>query len=172
MSFLPETVRLSLRELTAEDAAFILQLLNTEGWLKYIGDRKVHTMKQAVRYITEGPVASYQAHGFGLWAVISKAEQKPVGICGLIKRDNLAHPDLGFAFLPEHMGKGFALESAEMVIRHAFEQIKLQQVLAITLPENEACIKLLQRVGFLSDGSEQWPPTGEILLRFRISAQR
>jgi len=104
------TERLVLRKFTVEDTAFIIELLNTEGWLKYIGNRNVKTTEQAKEYLQNGPMKSYEENGFGLALVQLKTNQKPIGMSGLIKRNYLEHPDIGFAFLPGYTGHGYAFE--------------------------------------------------------------
>src|SRR6187549_3768173 len=97
-----ETDRLSLREFVLDDAAFLLSLLNSPGWLKFIGDRGVHTIEDARKYIAERLVSSYRTFGFGFYVVTPKDEDIPIGMCGLVKRDTLEDVDIGFAFLPEY----------------------------------------------------------------------
>src|SRR5262245_1614772 len=142
-----ETERLILRGLNAKDAAFILALLNEPSFLRFIGDKKVRTIQDAEQYIQNGPVASYERHGFGLCLVELKESHTPIGICGLLKRDDLPDPDIGFAFLPDFWNKGFAFEAANAVLQDARERLKLPRILAIVNPDNEASIKLLQKLG-------------------------
>src|SRR5690349_18580516 len=99
-----ETDRLVLRQLSTDDDAFILELLNDPGWLRFIGDRGVRTLEDARRYILSGPVDMYERLGFGLYAVELKAGGSPIGMCGLLKRATLPEVDLGFAFLPRYAG--------------------------------------------------------------------
>ena len=94
------TGRLRLRWLDARDAAFVLELVNDPAWIRYIGDRNVRTLRDAERYIDDGPVDMYARLGFGLYLVELTQTGEPVGLCGLIKRDALEDVDLGFAFLP------------------------------------------------------------------------
>lgn len=143
-----ETERLILRGLTVADAEFILALLNEPSFLRYIGDKKVRTAQDAEQYILNGPVASYERHDFGLCLVELKETHTPIGICGLLKRDELPDPDIGFAFLPDFWNKGFAFEAAAAIMKDARERLKLQRILAITNQDNEASIKLLQKLGF------------------------
>src|SRR5713101_5466483 len=96
-----ETKRLSLRRLSVDDAEFILKLLNEASFIQNIGDKGVRTIDDARSYIRNGPVASYEKFGFGLWLVEMKASGVRAGICGLLKRDVLEHVDIGYAFLPE-----------------------------------------------------------------------
>ena len=146
-----ETERLSLRRLTVDDAEFILALLNEPSFLRYIGDKKVRNFDDARQYILNGPVASYERHGFGLNCVELRESHTPIGMCGLLKRDELPDPDIGFALLPDFWNKGFAFEAAEAVLKDARERLKIQRILAITSLDNDASIKLLQRLGFNFD---------------------
>lgn len=100
LSSLLETPRLRIRRLTLEDAPFVFELVNTPDFLRYIGDKQVRDLPGAERYLTEGPLASYDRHGFGLYVVVDGGTGSPMGFCGLVKRDTLEHPDLGYAFLP------------------------------------------------------------------------
>ncbi|HEU4934763.1 MAG TPA: GNAT family N-acetyltransferase [Pyrinomonadaceae bacterium] len=142
-----ETERLFLRGFDVADAEFILALLNEPSFLRYIGDKKVRTVEDAVQYILNGPVASYERNGFGLCLVELKETHTPIGMCGLLKREELSDPDIGFAFLPDFWNKGFAFEAATAVLKDARERLKLERVLAITNQDNEASIKLLQKLG-------------------------
>ena len=143
-----ETERLSLRQFIIEDAQFILTLLNEPSFLRYIGDKQVRNLEDARQYILNGPVASYERNGFGLYLVELKESYTPIGMCGFLKREELPDPDIGFAFLPEFWNKGFAFEAAAAMLADARERLKLHRILAITSLDNEASSKLLQRLGF------------------------
>lgn len=146
-----ETGRLVLREFTPGDAEFVLRLLNEPAFLRYIGDRGVHTLDDARRYISDGPVAGQARHGFGLMVVERKSDGAALGMCGVLKRDALPDPDLGFSFFPEYWSQGYALESARAVMRHAREALGLGRIVAITTPDNEPSIRLLGKLGFRFD---------------------
>jgi RimJ/RimL family protein N-acetyltransferase len=146
-----ETQRLLLREFTTDDAQFILTLLNEPSFLRYIGDKQVRDLEDARQYILNGPVASYERNGFGLYLVELRESHTPIAMCGLIKREELPDPDIGFAFLPDFWNKGFAFEAAVAVLREAHERFRLERILAITSLDNEASIKLLERLGFRFD---------------------
>src|SRR5215211_6090825 len=143
-----ETERLFLRVFTIDDAGFILTLLNEPSFLRYIGDKQVRELEHARQYILNGPVASYEQNGFGLCLVELRESHTPIGMCGLIKRAELPDPDIGFAFLPDFWNKGFAFEAATAVLRDARERLRLKRILAITSLDNDASIKLLERLGF------------------------
>jgi len=139
---------LRLREFTLDDTDFIIALLNSPGWLQYIGDRNVKTEEQAVNYLENGPLKSYRQHGFGLWLVESKADEKAIGMSGILKRDTLEHPDLGFAFLSPYQGKGYGYEIAREILLYANRQLVLFPISAISLADNVKSIRLLEKLGF------------------------
>ena len=142
--------RIRLRQLGEADAPFLLELLNDPDWLRYIGDRRVRTLDDARAYVRSGPMAMYARHGHGLWAVegLGAEPAEPQGICGLLKRDTLDDVDLGFAFLARHRGRGLALEAARLTMDYAREVLGLRRVVAITSLDNEASVRLLERLDF------------------------
>ena len=147
-----DTPRLRLRELSDGDAPFILELLTDRDFLANVGDRGVHDLDSARRYIREVPGASYRLHGFGLYLVERRADAVPLGICGLLRRDS--HPDveIGFAFVPRARGAGYALEAAEATMVLATGAFGLKKVVAITAPDNHASIRILERLGLNDRG--------------------
>ncbi|TVX88087.1 GNAT family N-acetyltransferase [Paenibacillus agilis] len=158
-----ETERLSIRRLTIEDAEFICRLLNNPSWLQFIGDKGVRTLEDARNYILNGPVAMYEQLGFGMYLTELKAEGIPIGICGLIKRDWLRDADVGYAFLPEFWGKGYAYEASSAVMEHGKNKIGLKCILGITSMDNERSIRLLEKLGMNSEGTVQSPGGDEEL---------
>lgn len=142
-----ETDRLSLRQLTHDDAEFILELLNDPSFIRNIGDRGVRSIEDAKRYIETGPVASYARHGFGLWLVRLKESGESIGMCGLIKRDTLEDVDIGYAFLPRFWSKGYAVESARAVRDYGRDVVGLKRLVAITDPANERSVRVLEKIG-------------------------
>jgi RimJ/RimL family protein N-acetyltransferase len=147
-----QTERLVLRWLADADAAFILELVNDPDWLRYIGDKGVRTLNDALNYIRTGPAAMYARHGHGLYLVELKGDAAPIGICGLIKRDTLADVDLGFACLPRYRGLGYAREAAAATLAYARGTLGLGRIVAITSPDNAASGRLLESVGMRLEG--------------------
>jgi RimJ/RimL family protein N-acetyltransferase len=147
------TSRVSLRELDFGDAEFILELLNEAGFIRYIGDKGVRTLADARDYILQGPMDSYARNGFGLYATCLRdvpagaPAGTPIGICGLVKRDGLTDPDVGFAFLSRYWSRGYAVESAAAVVAHATKVLNLARVVAITSPDNTQSIAVLEKIG-------------------------
>ena len=145
------TERLLLRKIDTSDAPFILRLLNEPSFLQFIGDKGVRSLDDARQYILNGPVASYQKHGFGLYLVTLESNNTPMGMCGLLKRESLHDVDIGFAFLPEFWNKGYALEAAGAVMIYGKDVLKLPRIVAITNKDNHASAKLLNRIGLRFD---------------------
>jgi RimJ/RimL family protein N-acetyltransferase len=142
-----ETDRLVLRQLSVDDAEFIVDLLNQPSFLRFIGDKGVRTLDDARKYILDGPVASYEKFGFGLYATELKGTRIPIGICGLLKRESLEDVDIGFAFLPQFWKQGYAFESASAVMAYTKDVLRLDRIVAITSPDNDASINVVEKLG-------------------------
>ena len=143
-----ETPRLRLRTFTTNDTDFIIELVNSPGWIQFIGDRNIRTTEQARAYLENGPIKSYHQNGYGLCLVERKNDNTPIGMCGILKRDTLENPDIGFAFLPLFNGQGYAFEIANATLQHAKIELKISVVSAITMTENAKSIRLLEKLGF------------------------
>ena len=142
-----ETDRLILSELKTKDAKFIHKLYNDQDFINYIGDKGIHSVQDALSFINTGPKQSYKNHGYGLYLVKLKDETS-IGVCGLIKRDDLDLPDIGFAILPDYRRMGFIYEASKAVIEDAKNRLHLDSLFAITTPDNNGSINLLKKLGF------------------------
>ncbi len=165
-SLVVKTERLAIHKLSLTDASFILELVNSPGWLRYIGDRNVHSLEDAEAYIQNGPLKSYHDNGFGLWKV--ECADKPIGMCGILKRPELDLPDLGFAFLPAYQGLGYAHEAAAGTLSYARDVLQLTQLCAIVQPDNARSIALLKKNGFSRVGTFSFPGKEEILELYKL----
>lgn len=154
-----------LEEFTAEDASFILSLLNSPGWLQNIGDRNVKSETDALQYIEDKLQHSYKTYGYGLYLVQLKSGAK-IGMCGLVKRAYLNAPDIGFAMLPAYMNQGYGYESAKAVLDYAKTNLNEDVILGITLPSNKASIALLESIGLSNRGEFNPPNDPDTLLLF------
>ena len=153
------TERLTIRPFSEDDAAFILELVNDADWLRFIGDKNLHSLEDARRYLREGPMAMVAQHGHGLACVerpnhgvasgvaSDVAISEKIGMCGLIKRATLDDIDLGFAFLPAGRGQGHAREAALAVLKFGFGELALKRIVAITDPGNAASARVLEAAG-------------------------
>lgn len=152
-----QSERLFIRTLTIIDAGFMLQLMNSPNWIKNIGDRRVTNITEASNYILNKIIPSYKKNGFGLFLVCLKEHKKPIGICGILQREGLNTPDLGFAIIPAMEGQGFATEASKVVIQFAREELNLSILAGITKPNNIASISVLKKLGMQFEQSIQLP---------------
>ncbi len=147
MKTILETERVRLREFILSDADFILQLVNTASWLEFIGDKNIHTLEAAQKYIQTSLQKSYKKNGYGLWLMQLKETSKPIGMCGLVNRDSLEDIDIGFALLPKYERNGFTFEAAKATLHYAKNTLGIDKVVAITDAKNVASIGLLNKLG-------------------------
>jgi [ribosomal protein S5]-alanine N-acetyltransferase len=142
-----ETERLLMRPVATEDKAFILELFNSPKWIEFIGERNVKTPEEASLYIEEKMLPQLEKLGYGNNVVILKDKNIKIGTCGLFDREGLEGVDIGFAFLPQYTGLGYAYESAAKILDAAFNVYNLEFVSAITTAPNYSSRKLLERIG-------------------------
>ncbi len=160
-----KTERLILRKFVLDDAAFVYALMNSSGWLQFIGDRGIKSLTDAEHYIQERFFPSYEQLSCGFWCVLDIKTNTPIGTVSMIIRESLDEVDLGFAFLPEFTGFGFAFEASQAILEIERNESGLSSVLAFTDLENSHSQALLERLGFTKIGlkivKEEW---GESLL--------
>jgi len=142
-----ETERLELIDPKVNQGPFFFELLNTPGWIEHIGDRGIKSIQDAENYISKSIMIGNTQNGYGLYTMILKSTNKPIGICGLLLRDELEHPDIGFALLPAYEGKGFTTEAGMATVKFAKEVLQIKTILGITGPNNKASIRVLEKLG-------------------------
>lgn len=139
-----KTERLIIQKLKPSDTAFIFELLNSPGWLTFIGDRDIKTQSDAGKYIQRilgGKDIFY-------WVVTLQAQETTVGVITFIKRSYLDHHDIGFAFLPVFTRLGYAFEATHAVLSDLMQSSEHSTILATTKKDNIASIQLLKKLGF------------------------
>lgn len=164
-----ETERLSLREFTPLDAPFLLRLVNEPGWIRNINDPGVRTPDEALAWAEGRLFKAYRELGHGFWGVVRREDGELVGMCGLFKRPALPEPDLGYALLAEHEGRGYALEAARACVAHARERFGWPELMAITAPDNAASVALLGKLGFVEQAQQQIEGYSEPSRVFRLA---
>ncbi len=152
-----ETERLLLTRLAYDHSEFVMELVNEPSFKRFIGDKDVSTLEDARRYLAEGPIGLSERFGYGMFLVTVKDAETPAGICGLLQRDGFDDPDLGFAFLSRFRRKGYAIESARAVLRHGIEDLQLARIIAMADPDNEASVRLLDKLGFSYERKVRMP---------------
>jgi RimJ/RimL family protein N-acetyltransferase len=159
-----QTPRLILRKLTLDDGAFMVRLLNDPAFLMNIGDKGVRTVEDARRWLNDSHLASYEKHGFGHYMVELKADNQPIGTCGLIKREALGEVDVGYALLPEFWSRGYAFEAAAAVMEYGRRELGLPRIVGFVSPGNMGSIRVLQKLGLSFSCSTQLSPGDEVHL--------
>ncbi|MYN01670.1 GNAT family N-acetyltransferase [Pseudoduganella sp. DS3] len=142
-----DTQRLTLRPLTLDDAPFYLKLLNEPSFLENIGDKGVRDLDGARAAMLAGPIEMQARLGYSLWLVLRKEDGAAIGMCGLIKRDTLPGTDIGYAYLPDYWGQGYAWEAASAALAYGRDVVGLPFLLGIVSPSNTASSQLLRKLG-------------------------
>jgi RimJ/RimL family protein N-acetyltransferase len=141
------TERLTIRWITENDAPLILALMNDPDFIRYVADRGLRTVDDARRYIEEKILPGFKENGFGMCVVELKSSARPIGTCGIFKRQSGDDPEIGFAFLREFWGQGFACEAAAAIMDYGRNVLKLAKIVALTNPNNASSIKLVEKLG-------------------------
>jgi RimJ/RimL family protein N-acetyltransferase len=161
-----DTERLVLRQLTIGDADFMLELMNEPGFVQFVADRGLRTAEDAAQYLQEKILPSYEQLGFGFYRMELRGTGESVGICGVVKRETLEHPDVGFAVLDRFCGQGFAYEAALACMRYGHEVLGLAKISGVTAPENRISIRLLEKLGLTFQRKIHLPGYGTESLLF------
>lgn len=164
-----DTERLSLREFTPLDAGFLVRLVNEPGWIRNINNPGVRSVDDALAWAEGRLFKAYRELGHGFWAVQRRDDGELVGMCGLFKRPALPEPDLGYALLAEHEGRGYALEAARACVAHARDVMGWPTLMAITAVDNPPSVALLAKLGFVEQGQEQLDGYSEPSRVFKLS---
>lgn len=165
-----ETERLKLRQFVLEDAEIIVRILNEPSFIENVGDKGVRTIEDAVAYLENGPFASYAANGFGAYLVQLKESGEPIGMCGLLKREQFDDPDVGYTFFPEFWRQGFAAEAVAAVLEDSRRTLGIDRIIAIVSPHNAPSSRLLEKLGFSFKEITNFQPSGDEVLLYESRA--
>ncbi|MCY7295693.1 GNAT family N-acetyltransferase [Alteromonas sp. a30] len=149
-----ETQRLNLRQYRLDDAAFIHSVMNDADFIRFIGDRGIVDEASAISKVIEPTLSGYKTLGFGMLVVEEKSSGEKVGLAGILKRDFLDYPDLGYAFAKAGRGKGYALEATQALMQTAKQQNVADKIVAIVDPANASSIALLEKLEFRYENEE------------------
>ncbi|MEJ2383180.1 MAG: GNAT family N-acetyltransferase [Xanthomonadales bacterium] len=164
------TDRLELRWLTEDDADLMLAIWNDPDFIRNVGDRGIRTPQAALTAMRDGVLALYRSHGYGPYRIAARDGGAPMGICGLFKREQFEHPDIGYGLLPAYRGRGIALEAARAVMAQARDRLGLERVNAIVTPSNGASIRLLEKLGMQQQGPVRMPDDDADILLFSVAS--
>lgn len=142
-----ETERLILRPFTLDDAEAWLPLISLPDIIRYTGDTPAQSVDEARELLRSRPLRDYAMYGYGRLAVIEKASGRLVGFCGLKYVIELGDIDIGYRFLPECWGKGYATESCIAVMAQRRSEYKIRRVVGTVHPDNPASGRVLEKLG-------------------------
>lgn len=163
-----ETKRLILKPTGIDDAAFILQLLNSPGWIENIGDRNVHTAIEAIQYIQDRMLPNYEENGYGNYTMIRKEDGVKIGTSGIYARPGMNDVDIGFSALPEYMGKGYSYEAAVKMMSLAKYEFGIKKITAITSRTNIPSQNLINKLGLTYIQDIELEGDDEVLMQFGL----
>ena len=143
-----ETQRLTIRPKNLKDAEFIIDLVNSDGWLKFIGNRNISDINDAEKYIQK----IHDNTHFYYSVFELKETQKAIGIVTFLERENETFPDIGFALIPDFGNNGYAFEATKAYLEEIIKINKYDNIIAITIPENQKSINLLEKLGLRYGG--------------------
>lgn len=163
-----ETQRLTIRWLTEDDAEFIYRLYNTDSFLQFVGDKNLQSVDDARKYLLTGALNMYERIGMGLYMVELRSDKTALGISGLIKRDSLCDIDIGYGFLPEYEGQGYAYEAGVALKKYAKNVLNIERLVAITTADNKRSIALLEKLGLGFESTVEEPDNEPVLRLYAI----
>lgn len=151
-----ETARLRLRPFTLDDAeAYYQTIMRDPDVRRYLPGGQPLPREQAVptlRYFMD----YWSAHGMGGLAIIHIAENKLIGQCGLqIVPKSETDVEVYYALAKDYWGQGIATEAARACLRYGFETLKLDQIVALFMPENKASERVMIKLGMTYQGTRR-----------------
>jgi ribosomal-protein-alanine N-acetyltransferase len=145
-----QTERLLAERLRAEHLADYVQLFgNSRVMATLSADGKPLPADEAAQWL-QFSLEHWDRHGYGYWLIRTRAEKEFVGRAGLksIHTNGRDEVELGYALLPEFWNQGLATEIARRVVKLAFDQIGLNELISCTLTTNVASRRVMEKAGF------------------------
>ncbi len=162
-----ETERLLIRPTLEQDAELIYQLMNTPKFIKYVGDREINSIEDAEKYIQTKMLPQLHTLGYSSYSIITKMNGEKIGTCGLYNREGVDGIDIGFGLLPQYEGLGYAYESSHRLMKAAFEDFEIEEIIAITSKENISSQRLLVKLGLEMVGTTKLPNEDDEILLYK-----
>jgi RimJ/RimL family protein N-acetyltransferase len=163
-----ETERLRLRPLSVGDLdSWHRGIFSDPKVTRYLPVRKPIPRDEAVKRLAS-LVESWQTRGFGVWAVLDKASNRLVGYSGFVTPEAPDRIELIYALRRDWWGRGVATEAAAACLRHGFEVLQFEEIMALAFPENEPSIRIMLKLGFVFNDIV---PRFEVdLVRYKVDA--
>ena len=163
-----ETDRLILKPTDQSDAPFVFQLMNSPKWIKFIGDRNIHSLQDAENYIKQKMDPQLHRLGFGNFTMMLKTDGTKIGSCGLYDREGLEGLDIGFAIMEAYENNGYAYEASTKVLSLGLNEFGYSKISAITTKDNYSSQKLIEKLGLSFKEIIKLPEDEEELMLYEI----
>lgn len=160
-----ETERLLLRHFEISDAEDLFRIYSDAETMKFMGDGPPSV--EAERENLKNHIDNYyKNHGLGIWATVLKENNKFIGRCGLLRStiDGNEETEVGYLFDREFWGRDLATEAAMGILDLAFDQLKIERVVAVIHPENIASKKVAEKAGMTFEKIVSYKNFPEVLL--------
>ncbi len=153
-----ETKRLILRELDLDDLDTMYALDTDPNVMKYIWTchSKPISKKEELERIKRSMVYYDRHPGLGVFTTIEKDSNSIIGWSSLKDLDNSEHTEVGYRYFEEFWGKGYATEAATALRDHGFKNVGLNEIVAVTHPDNKASQKVLLKIGLSYRGKAHY----------------
>lgn len=142
-----KTERILLRKFEDSDALAVFEFGSNKEVQRYTGEPLLTHLEQARDIIVNTIQKDYVKYGYGRWAVVYRPENRVIGFAGLKYLPEFDETDIGYRILPEYWGKGITTEMCIPIVSYGFDVLKLDKIIGITLPENTASIRVLEKIG-------------------------
>ena len=149
------TERLILKQASENDALFYFQLFNDEDFINNIHNKNLKSEAETLIFLRDTMIPNFCKNGLGFFTVFEKNSMVAVGTASILKREKLEHLDVGYAFLPNGRGKGYAVEATKRIMNYAKYELTKDKVFAFTNPSNEASQRVLHKIGFNFIGAQE-----------------
>lgn len=149
------TERLQLRPWRAADAKRLRAITNKEAVVRHVGGGRFWTHERVQEFI-ERQTRHHEQLGYCLWAVSERDDERAIGYVGIQPLGETGETEIGWLLDEPYHGRGLATEAATCAMRHGFENVGLDRIVAIAVPDNAASINVMQKLGMSYETDIEW----------------
>jgi len=164
-----KTPRLMLRAWSEADIGPLFQMLNDGDIMKYFPNPNPPP-REKVEKIIARQMHDWEEHGYAWWAVELPETKTLMGWCGLGYLPETRETEVAYLLGRAHWGHGYATEAARVSLHFGYEQLGIEQIIALVHPENMASTHVIEKLGmWYVDVVYYW---GIDLKRYRLGKQQ
>ena len=159
-----ETERLIFQDWNATDLEPLHSLCADPSVMQFVGDGEPWSRARTDQFVATAREMS-QTLGYCRWPVIDKACSAVIGFCGFVPASDGA--EIGWRLAKEYWGRGLATEAARAVLKHGFESLGFQRIIATVQSPNRASMRVVEKLGMKAESS--FHRNGREVILFSIS---